>query len=62
MRTNGRDAINLYSEMITRWFVLERDGKLIKSDVEPDPVAMGVDAWAAEKIRERVRKEVFRKI
>lgn len=49
-----------YCEMITRFLKLKKEGRLMKGDVEPRPEDFGLIQWAADRIKERVEREMNR--
>jgi hypothetical protein len=60
MRTTSEKGIKTYTEMITRWENLKREHRIYPGDVEPDPVAFGLDEWTAKQVKDRVVREVNR--
>lgn len=53
-------ALKLYTEMITRYLLLKKDGKLFPGDKEPSAEDLGLLPWAADQIKKRVEREIFR--
>lgn len=60
MKQSAEQAIKLFEETYTRWAKLRHEGRLMRGDEAPDPVSIGVDAWAADQIRKRVDREIAR--
>lgn len=60
MNMFSSDSIKLYEEMYSRWAKLKKEHRLMPCDEPPDAKAMGLDYWVAEKIRQRVDREINR--
>lgn len=60
MTQTSEEKINLYTEMITRWLKLKKEGRLMSGDDEPNPATIGLDPWAAKQVKQRVEREIYR--